>query len=43
MVALLPRSRSALRPAAGALRFEIQVETPQAVLGADGTRHGRPR
>ena len=25
-----------LRPAAGRLRFEIQVETPQAILGSDG-------
>ena len=27
----------------GSLRFEIQVETPQAILGADGTALGRPR
>lgn len=27
----------ALEPAPGALRFEIQIETPQAVLGPDGT------
>ncbi len=27
----------ALEPSAGALRFEIQIETPQSVLGPDGT------
>ena len=42
MVARLRRgSRTAHGLAAGALRFEIQVETPQSILGADGTRAGR--
>ncbi|MCD0451508.1 aldolase [Actinocorallia sp. API 0066] len=28
---------AALEPAPGALRFEIQIETPQSILGPDGT------
>ena len=41
MVLVCERLEQAHGLAAGALRFEIQVETPQAVLGADGTRAGR--
>ena len=37
MVLVCERLEQAHGLAAGALRFEIQVETPQAVLGADGT------
>ncbi|MGK5677937.1 DUF6986 family protein [Actinoplanes sp. URMC 104] len=37
MVALLERLESAYGLAAGALRFEIQIELPAAVLAADGT------
>ena len=37
MVALCARLEAAYGLAAGRLRFEVQVETPQAVLGADGT------
>lgn len=37
MVLVCERLESAHGLGAGALRFEIQVETPQAVLGADGT------
>ena len=37
MVLLCERLEAAHRLAAGSLRFELQVETPQAVLGADGT------
>lgn len=36
MVVLCERLEAAHRLAAGTVRFEIQVETPQAVLGADG-------
>ena len=36
MVAVCERLESATGVPAGRLRFEIQVETPQAVLGADG-------
>ena len=32
------RARARARPARGRLRFEVQVETPQLVLGADGRR-----
>ena len=37
MVVLCGRLEKAHGLAAGALRFEVQVETPPAVLGADGT------
>ncbi|MDP9093333.1 MAG: HpcH/HpaI aldolase/citrate lyase family protein [Actinomycetota bacterium] len=37
MVALCERLESVHDIGAGALRFELQIETPQAVLGADGT------
>ena len=37
MVLLCERLEAAHRLPAGSLRFEVQVETPQAVLGADGT------
>ncbi len=37
MVAILEALEAAHGLAVGALRFEIQVETPQAILGADGT------
>ena len=37
MVLLCERLESAHGFPAGSLRFEVQVETPQAVLGADGT------
>ena len=37
MVVLLERLESAYGLAAGTLRFEIQIELPAAVLGADGT------
>jgi len=37
MVAILEALEAAHGLAAGALRFEIQVETPQSILGADGT------
>ena len=37
MVLLCQRLESAHDLPAGSLRFELQVETPQAVLGADGT------
>ncbi len=37
MVLLCRRLESAHDLPAGSLRFELQVETPQAVLGADGT------
>ncbi|WP_338404003.1 DUF6986 family protein [Cellulosimicrobium arenosum] len=37
MVAVCERLEAALDLPAGRLRFEIQVETPQAVLGPDGT------
>ena len=37
MVLVCERLEQAHALASGALRFEIQVETPQAVLGADGT------
>jgi len=37
MVLLCDRLESAHGLPAGSLRFEVQVETPQAVLGADGT------
>jgi citrate lyase beta subunit len=37
MVTVCERLEQAHELAPGALRFEIQVETPQAVLGADGT------
>ena len=37
MVLLCERLEQAHRLPAAALRFEVQVETPQAVLGADGT------
>jgi citrate lyase beta subunit len=37
MVDICGRLESAYELAEGALRFEIQVETPQAVLSADGT------
>ena len=41
MVVVCERARDGARAAAGALRFEIQVETPQAILGADGRRWSR--
>jgi citrate lyase beta subunit len=37
MVAALDALEEAQGIAAGSLRFEIQVETPQAILGSDGT------
>jgi OHCU decarboxylase len=37
MVLLCERLEAAHRLTAGSLRFELQVEMPQAVLGADGT------
>jgi citrate lyase beta subunit len=37
MVTALGQVEAAHGIAAGALRFEIQVETPQAILGSDGT------
>jgi OHCU decarboxylase len=37
MVTVCERLESAYRLATGSLRFEVQVETPQAILGADGT------
>lgn len=37
MVLICERLEAAHRLPAGRLRFELQVETPQAVLGADGT------
>ena len=37
MVTALETVEAAHGVAAGSLRFEIQVETPQAILGADGT------
>jgi len=37
MVRLCERAEKAYELPAGSLRFEIQVETPQAVLGPDGT------
>ena len=37
MMMLCERLEEAHRLPAGSLRFELQVETPQAVLGADGT------
>lgn len=37
MAALCDRLEGGPGPAAGTLRFEVQIETPAAVLGADGT------
>jgi OHCU decarboxylase len=37
MVIVCERLEAAYGLAPGALRFEVQVETPQAILGADGT------
>ncbi len=37
LVHTLQRLEAALGPADGSLRFEIQVETPQSILGPDGT------
>ena len=37
MVLACDRIEAGLRLATGSLRFEIQVETPQAILGPDGT------
>ena len=41
--AFLPRARRAGGGARIAVDLEVQIETPQAVIGPDGARHGRAR